>query len=398
MLKAQLKVNRVEGRDESVHKKAIPEGDMDRIFNRLTLSNPSDLQMRIFMDIMVHFGGRGREGLRELRRDSFQIKVDGNGKGFAILRYHELEKTRNGIDPNVGEHSKKMYEEPSSGDHCPIKTLEFYLSKLNPSCTAFFKRCNPRWGESGRWYDNMAMGKGSLGEMMSKISAEGKLSDRYTNHCLRATTVIESKDICSVTGHKSQVSLKHYCQEPSDKQKAKMSSRLHSYMKENDSSLACVSRPDDDPMPSAASFVPQNNYAIMSARPQPGPSSVPDVPIPIISPLNDSAVRKENVSNVVTVSNSLTKYTAAGAMFAGAVLNGPTTAACCVKALYFSLWNNSLKFEILWFFESRHHHLIESIAKIAHFCILTVPGGGGSLWRKNKKKITFLKVVGIKWP
>ena len=48
-----------------------------------TESNPGDLQMRIFMDIMVHFGLRGREGLRELRRDRFQIKVDGNGKRYA---------------------------------------------------------------------------------------------------------------------------------------------------------------------------------------------------------------------------------------------------------------------------------------------------------------------------
>ena len=140
----------------------------------------------------------------------------------------------------------------------------------------------------------MAMGKGSLGKMMSKISAEAKLSDRYTNHCLRATTVtalyyagFEWKYICSATGHKSEVSLKHYCQEPSDEQKAKMSSRLHSYMKENDSRLACVSRPDDDPRTSAAPFVPQNNYAITSAMPQPGPSSAPDVSISIMSPLND---------------------------------------------------------------------------------------------------------------
>ena len=94
-------------------------------------------------------------------------------------------------------------------------------------------------------------------------------------------------------------------------------------MKENDSSLARASRPDDDPMPSAAPFVLQNNYAIMSAMPQPGPSSAPDVPIPIMSPLNDSSVRKETVSNVVIVSNYLTKYTAAGAAGAGAVFNGP---------------------------------------------------------------------------
>ena len=38
-----------------------------------------------------------------------------------------------------------------------------------------------------------------------------------------------------------------------------------------------------------------------------------------------TAERTENVSNVVTVSNSLTKYTAAGAMLAGAVFNGPMT-------------------------------------------------------------------------
>ena len=31
---------------------------------------------------------------------------------------------------------------------------------------------------------------------------------------------------------------------------------------------------------------------------------------------------------------------------------------------------------MLWFYESRYHHLIESIAKIAHFYILTLPGGG----------------------
>ena len=50
------------------------------------------------------------------------------------------------------------------------------------------------------------------------------------------------------------------------------------------------------------------------------------------------------------------------------------------KNLHFALWKNSLKSKILWFFESRHHHLLESIAKIAHFYILTLPGG--SLWRK----------------
>ena len=64
------------------------------------------------------------------------------------------------------------------------------------------------------------------------------------------------------------------------------------------------------------------------------------------------------------------------------------TAACCVKALYFhyELIPSNLRF--CDFFESRHHHLIESIAKIAHFCILTVPGGV-TLTKKSKKNHFF---------
>ena len=63
-------------------------------------------------------------------------------------------------------------------------------------------------------------------------------------------------------------------------------------------------------------------------------------------------------------------------------------AAYCVKSLYFSLWNNSPKFKMLSFFESRQHHLLESIAKIAHFYILTLPGGV-TLTKFKKKKSFF---------
>ena len=73
---------------------------------------------------------------------------------------------------------------------------------------------------------------------MNKISEEAQLSERYTNYCLRATTVtalshagIAPKDIFSVTGHRSEASLKHYCEEATDEQKTDMSKKLHSYIK-----------------------------------------------------------------------------------------------------------------------------------------------------------------------
>ena len=48
----------------------------------------------------------------------------------------------------------------------------------------------------------------------------------------------------------------------------------------------------------------------------------------------------------------------------------------CKNPIFFTM-KNSIKFKILLSFESRHHHLSESIAKIVHFYILTLPGGGG---------------------
>ena len=64
------------------------------------------------------------------------------------------------------------------------------------------------------------------------------------------------------------------------------------------------------------------------------------------------------------------------------------------KTLYFSLWMNSLKFKILWFFESRHHHLLESIANITHFYIFD--SSWGVILTKKSKKIHFFKGCGEK--
>ena len=137
LLKAQIKVIRLEGRDRTTHKKAIGTGDMDRIFSRLAVSNPSGLQMRVFMDIMIHFGCRGREGLRELRRDSFEIRVDSDGRRYAKLWYNEVGKTRNGIDQNVDEHQKKCFRRKSPVTCAPLKHWN-YICRNSIRLVLFF--------------------------------------------------------------------------------------------------------------------------------------------------------------------------------------------------------------------------------------------------------------------
>ena len=69
-----------------------------------------------------------------------------------------------------------------------------------------------------RWYASAPMGHNTIGNMMPNLSEKAVLSRRYTNHSLRATSVnvlddignFASRHIMTVTGHKSENSLKTY--------------------------------------------------------------------------------------------------------------------------------------------------------------------------------------------
>ena len=62
------------------------------------------------------------------------------------------------------------------------------------------------------------LGNTVLGDMLPRISETARLSRRYTNHCLRATSVGILKDsgfddraVCRLAGHKTLQSLGRYC-------------------------------------------------------------------------------------------------------------------------------------------------------------------------------------------
>ena len=67
------------------------------------------------------------------------------------------------------------------------------------------------------WFDKAPLGPNQLDNMMGQISREFSLSKPCTNHSLRATTVhvlvaaqFPGRHIMTVTGHKSETSLKTY--------------------------------------------------------------------------------------------------------------------------------------------------------------------------------------------
>jgi len=100
----------------------------------------------------------------------------------------------------------------------PVKSFMKYVKHLRGNkCDQFFQRPSTK-PNSIKWYDNMPMGHNTIGNIMPKLSEKAGLSLRYTNHSLSATSVnildnvgnFASRHIMTVTGHKSEASLKTY--------------------------------------------------------------------------------------------------------------------------------------------------------------------------------------------
>ena len=74
----RIRKTRAAGLDKTQHKKAIPSGDVERMYSTKVLSNhdPESLLYEVFFKVGLHFGRRGREDWRNLRKDSFVFKRD----------------------------------------------------------------------------------------------------------------------------------------------------------------------------------------------------------------------------------------------------------------------------------------------------------------------------------
>ena len=74
-----------------------------------------------------------------------------------------------------------MYENSTPLD--PVGSFEFYISRLHASCQALFQTPNHFKKAESRWFRNEPLGK------KKNISSKAELSERYTNHCIRASTI-----------------------------------------------------------------------------------------------------------------------------------------------------------------------------------------------------------------
>ena len=131
-----------------------------------------------------------------------------------------------------------MYQTSTALD--PVAAFEFYLNKTHPDCKAPFQTPNnattknvnlqaPDTGtETSLWGT-----ENTISKMMERISIKAELSERYPNHCIRASNVtslfqrgVDARKNCAITKHRDERSLSHYISERTNAQKRECSKIL----------------------------------------------------------------------------------------------------------------------------------------------------------------------------
>lgn len=232
MFKSVLTLLKQTGKSNVQHKDIISEADLQKLSSSDTLSvhSPQGLQFKVFLDIMFYTCRRGRENLRKMKKTDFKVKTDGQGRRFYQNSVNYQTKNHRGADLNDEDVDlARIYEIPGDAK-CPVLALEKYLSKLNPNNDSFWQRPRDSVTETDMvWYRNASVGHNTLGNFMKIISEKADLSQLYTNHCIRATCItalddsgVEARHIMSISGHKSETSIKSYSRNVSENKKHEM--------------------------------------------------------------------------------------------------------------------------------------------------------------------------------
>ena len=138
MFEAKAKLFTKENNAKPKHKSSIQSGDMQKLNRYFMEGQNTDgvwkdaekLVEFIWFSLCFHFARRGREGWRELTRQSFEIKTDDTGARYITEKL--TEQTKNSIlDQSEQSYSDvRMYETSTALD--PVAAFEFYLSKTHP--------------------------------------------------------------------------------------------------------------------------------------------------------------------------------------------------------------------------------------------------------------------------
>ena len=226
-----LKNIKTAGKGETEHYPEIEPEDLKKLYASFDTESPVGLFEKVWFDIMFQLVRRGRENLRSMTKNSFSIDTDATGRRYVFQTRSELDKNHNINDDTFDTTGEgRIYETGSKS--CPVLCFEKYLNSLHPNLEALWQRPREK-SDSSIWYCNVAVGQKFLGNLMANMSTKYGLSQRYTNHSIRVTSLqvledenIEGRHIIRVSGHKNVDSVKNYARRLSTARKRNISSIL----------------------------------------------------------------------------------------------------------------------------------------------------------------------------
>ncbi len=186
--------------------------------------------------------------------------------------------------------------------------------KLNPNEDAFWQRPLEKVGQNDCvWYYDSLIGTKLLGNMMGRMSVKYKLSQRYTNHCMRVTTVqvlednnVEGRHIQRVSGHKSLDSIKCYARRLSAARKRSISDMLSKHVANNPNfSLLPDGLVEEDPPEKQrriVSLASSTAAVVASSNTRKYPTE--NIGQALVSVPNDDAFLVENTTTLTTNNNN----------------------------------------------------------------------------------------------
>ena len=254
----RLRDNKERGLDTSQPRQPIDQHDMEKLFREyftpgIEKIDTQVLVHKIFFDVVYYTGRRAKEGLRELSKNSFEVKVGSDNKEYIEITFNEKTKKNQGDDTSTSKralHNNHHIISAQDNVLCPVKSFKTYMALLHKDCSAFFQYPS----KDRNSYQNACIGKNPLGDMMKQISKYAKLSQVYTNHQIRKTTATALyrsgfglKEITHVTKHKNIDSLKHYVGGPTYEDKKSYNDALLKYAENsNDSQDTAFKRKIDE--------------------------------------------------------------------------------------------------------------------------------------------------------
>lgn len=227
------KTLKAEGKHVVRHYDQIPSETIAAIIEKLDPTIATQLQLLVWIFVMLYFCRRGLENVELMTKRTFEIRKNEAGRRYLVQCVDEA--TKNHKTDGESSIGGRIYEQAEM-KKCPIKLYEIYISKLNDKCDRLWQRAKDSYlPNESTWFQNRPIGKSTIAKFMNNICHICDIGKKYTNHCLRVSAInilksnFSDKNIMAISGHKSLASLSIY-ERTSEKKKESMSDCISSFL------------------------------------------------------------------------------------------------------------------------------------------------------------------------